>query len=301
MVRSAHCAAGRWYHHVPVSEKSSPEYETPSSEASTTDPGAGPPGRLASWDGSLYAANTGHHRATDAWFLEGFPARPSDRVLDVGCGAGDFTAVLAGLVPTGQVVGLDPQPSMLVEARRVALANQSFVLGAAQELGRLFPEAAFDGVVSRAVLHWVPAADHPVVYRGVLDLLRPGGWFRLEMGGAGNVSAVRTLMEDAAARHGGPGAPWTFLDAGRLYGLLEEAGFEIAGVRTVAQRRSFTRDGLLGWVRSQAVQAWAPSMSAAAHRAFCAEVESRLDELRRLDGTYDQVFVRADASVRRPG
>jgi len=41
-------------------------------------------------------------------------------------------------------------------------------------------------------------------------------------------------------------------------------------------------------------------MPAADHAAFEAEVEVRLDELRRHDGTFDQTYVRLDALARRP-
>jgi trans-aconitate methyltransferase len=263
----------------------------------------GPTARwLPEWNGELYAANTGHHRVYDAWFLERLPVRPTDRVLDIGCGSGDFTSVVAGLVPDGEVVGLDPWPSMLEEARRHARANQSFVLGAAQDLATLFAAAEpFDLVTSRAAMHWIPIADHPAVHAGAHSLLRNGGWYRIEMGGAGNIATIAALLAEVSIRHNGPASPWTFLDAGQALDLLEAAGFavESGDVRTVAQHRAFDREQLLGWFRSQTFQAFAPAMTAAAHQAFRAEVEDRVDELKRADGTYDQTWVRLDVLVRK--
>ena len=258
---------------------------------------------LPGWDGALYAANTTHHRAADAWFLETFPVRDGDRLLDIGCGSGDFTAIVAALVPSGHVVGLDAQPTMDEEAERRAGPNQSFVLGKAQDLEGLFPvDASFDLVYSRATLHWVPRPDHAVIYAQVHRLLRPQGWWRLEMGGAGNVPAVVALLNDVADRHGGPHAPWNFLDAGSAFDLLETAGFAMntGYVRTVPQRRAFTREEMLGWFASQALRAWEPSMAADSYQAFCEEAISRIDEVRRPDGTYDQTYVRLDALVQRP-
>src|SRR4051794_14641531 len=117
---------------------------------------------VPAWDGASYAANTGHHREQDAWFLRAFPVAPADRILDLGCGSGDFTRAVAALVPDGSVVGLDAQPSMIDEARRVAAPNQSFVVAPVQALGEVFgPDAdgTFDVVMSRSALHWVPAGD----------------------------------------------------------------------------------------------------------------------------------------------
>ncbi len=73
-----------------------------------------------------------------------------------------------------------------------------------------------------------------------------------------------------------------------------------AGSRTVAQRRSFDRESLLGWLHSQCYQGFEIAMPAAAHAGFRAEVEGRLDEMRRPDGTFDQTYVRLHALAFAP-
>lgn len=251
---------------------------------------------LPPWDGALYAANTAHHRAHDEDFLASTPLRPTDRVLDLGCGSGDLTATIAGLVPEGHVVGVDPQPSMLEEARGRARPNQSFVQLAAQQLDQLEPatdgtdgtDGGFDVVLSRSCLHWVPRADWPGVLAQLARLVRPGGAVRIECGGAGNVPLVVRLLGDLTGRP----CPWTFLDAGEALHLLEAAGMEIDFVRTVGQRRPFDEASMIGWLRSQCFQAYAldPDEQARA--------EARLDELRRDDGTLDQTYVRLDLLAR---
>jgi ubiquinone/menaquinone biosynthesis C-methylase UbiE len=272
----------------------------------TDDAGATDGTWIPEWDGAAYAANTGHHREHDGWFLEHFPIRPTDRLLDLGCGSGDFTRVLADLVPDGEVVGLDAQPSMLDAARVDARPNQSFVLGPVQDLGRLFPgpqaDATFSAISSRSVLHWVPAADHPGVLAEAFRLLEPGGWLRIECGGAGNVITIVDTFDRIATGYGGPTAPWTFLDAGRSLELTERAGFELGAdgyVRTVAQRRHFDRESLTGWLRSQAIEAYAEGIDPARRDAFRAEVVERVDEFARHDGTFDQTYVRLDLLVRK--
>jgi trans-aconitate methyltransferase len=258
---------------------------------------------LPSWDGALYAANTQHHRAHDAWFLARCAFRPADRVLDLGCGSGDFTATLADLVPDGHIVGLDAQPSMIAEARRVARVNQSFVVSPAQALAAVLPEPAqFDLVITRAVMQWIPLDDHGPILREVRRLLRPGGWFRADLGGAGNIPRVVSMMNDVSARYGGPQSPWTFPDAGTWLELLEQTGFVVDdnAVRTVAQRRPFTRDALLAWFRSQAFQAYEQDLAPEHHAGFRAEVESRIDEVCRADGAYDLTYVRLDVLARVP-
>lgn len=99
-------------------------------------------------------------------------------------------------------------------------------------------------------------------------------------------------MDEVSATFGGPQSPWTFTDAGSALDILEGAGLdpyaEGCFVRTVAQRRPFDHDSILGWHRSQALQAYGLGPD------FDGAVEARLDDLRQSDGSFDQTFVRLD-------
>jgi trans-aconitate methyltransferase len=262
------------------------------------------PGWLPDWDGQAYAANTAHHRRYDDRFLASLSLEPTDRVLDIGCGAGDLTATVAALVPDGHVVGLEPQPTLLAEARSRARPNQSFVEAPAQHLA-VAVDGPFDVVFSQSVLHWVPWADHPTILRQCRDVLRPGGALRIECGGGDNVREVVRFLDDVAESVAGasaPRAPWTFVHAGAYLDLLLDTGFTVERgfVHTVAQRRPFDREHGVGWLMSQAVQAYEIDLEPDLRAPFRAEVTARVDELRRSDGSHDLGFVRLDLLAFRP-
>ena len=258
---------------------------------------------LPEWDGAAYAANALHHRVYDAAFLSTLPFAGDERVLDLCCGSGEFTRTIADLVPRGEVVGLDAQPSMLIEAEACAAGNQSFVLGPVQRLAELVPDdASFDVVMSRSALHWVPEADHLLLLAECFRLLRPGGRLRIECGGGDNVRAMMALFGDCSVKRGGPACPWTYFGAGRYLELVEAAGFSVeqGWVRTVAQHRKFDREASIGWLTSQCFQAYEAHLPEPVHAEFRAEVLSRIDELRRPDGSFDETFVRLDVLAQRP-
>jgi trans-aconitate methyltransferase len=268
-----------------------------------SDPGGSLPreGQPA-WEGRAYRPFAAHHRSYDDWFLARHAPDPGHDVVDAGCGTGEFTSRLAELVVEGSVVGIEPDPSMLAEAEARAGGNLRFRAGRLQELDAACGEASADLVVSRAVLHWVPLDDHPDCYAAVRRVLRPGGWFHAESGGHGNVRRVEALLDDIAAGHGIGPATVDFPDPGTVMELLEQAGFHIPedGVTTAAQRRSFDREQLVGFLRTQAVLAYLPQAPPGTHEPFLAEVADRADELRRHDGTYDQTFVRLHILCQRP-
>ena len=102
--------------------------------------------------------------------------RPRDRVLDVGCGPGYFTRMLAEEVgPEGSVVGVDAAPEMTEYASRKArrLANCQFQAGTAASLA--FADAAFDVVVSSLMVHHLVAEERLQAVREMRRVLRPGG------------------------------------------------------------------------------------------------------------------------------
>jgi SAM-dependent methyltransferase len=118
-----------------------------------------------------------------AGFFGGFTERllvdagigPGMRVLDVGCGVGDVSLLVASLVrPEGAVLGVDSDPLALGHARErvsaMGLTNVDFVEGDIRDLA--FDEP-FDAAVGRLVLMYL--ADPAATLRRIAALLRPGG------------------------------------------------------------------------------------------------------------------------------
>jgi trans-aconitate methyltransferase len=256
-----------------------------------------PPAR---WDAGLYAANTAHHRQYDRDVLRGVRLRRGDWVLDLGCGVGDFTARLAGLVPAGQVLGADADQDMVATARqRNAAGHVRFEVCRAQELDAVAPAGRYDAVLSVAVLHWIPAADHPLVLGQVRRVLRRGGVFRAEFGGHGQIAAVRRVLDEESRRAGGRPSGWYFPTPEEYAPLLAAAGLRTdhdGWLRLVQQRRELPDEtAFLGWLRSQILVAYDAVVPADRLRAFRQAAEERaLAESRGPDGRFDQEYIRLD-------
>jgi trans-aconitate 2-methyltransferase len=257
------------------------------------------------WNGQLYGRNSAHHRRYDDAFLAALPLRPTDEVLDIGCGTGDFTVKLSARVPQGRVVGLDASPSQITAAAVHARSNLGFVVGRAEALDINLADRRFDAIESRATLHWLPEDQHPALLRTFRRHLHPGGVLRVEMGGAGQIAAVRAILDEVSSALGGPRSPWFFPEPASYRATLEEAGFDVhhqGFVRLIEQRRSMpARDDLLGFLRSQVFLAYETHLTPAQRHQLRSRAEARADELRRPDGSYDLDFVRLDVLAHAPG
>lgn len=100
---------------------------------------------------------------------------PGMRILDVGCGAGDTTFLLASMVGSeGEVVGADRVSAALAAAQKRAaglgLSNVSFVEGDPAEMAF---KGSFDAVAGRYVLQF--QREPAPVLRKVAAHVRPGG------------------------------------------------------------------------------------------------------------------------------
>jgi ubiquinone/menaquinone biosynthesis C-methylase UbiE len=137
---------------------------------------------IAAWDGPLYdrfvqfreivTTGLGAH---GEHALQLYPPQPGQRVLDIGCGFGDTTQRIAGLVgPEGRVVGVDAARRFIDTARREAreagIANAEFTVADVQ---RSVPGGRYDLAFSRFGTMFF--ANPVVALRNVRQGLIPGG------------------------------------------------------------------------------------------------------------------------------
>lgn len=210
-------------------------------------------GRL--WDGADYAKNSQAQKAFGATYLPRLGLKGGEAVLDIGCGDGALTALIAASVPRGETVGTDFSESMIRTAESVyggQASNLSFRLLDALALDY---RERFDLVFSASALHWIK--DHGRVLRGMHAALRPGGRLFLLFGAKGTASGVlavigRMIAEPRWAPHfGNFEIPFGFHDAGEYADLLAAAGFRPRRIETLPRDMVHPGStGLEGWLRT---------------------------------------------------
>jgi SAM-dependent methyltransferase len=172
--------------------------------------------------------------------LAAHPPRQGDRILDIGCGFGDTTLRLAGLVGDGQVIGVDVSEPFLEMAREEAaeagVANVEYRAGDVQ-IADL--DGPFDYVFSRMGVMFF--ANPVQALRNIRAAMRPGGrlcmvvWRRkLDNGWVYKSEQVvdRYLdhPEETEEPTCGPG-PFSMADADVVSEQLRIAGFEAIELR----------------------------------------------------------------------
>lgn len=93
-----------------------------------------------------------------------------ESALEIGCGMGAFTRLLAGRARQVTALDLSPQMLRLAQERSAHLNNINYVLG--DFLNLSFPAESFDCVVSISTLHHLPLAQ---TLEKMKSVLKPGG------------------------------------------------------------------------------------------------------------------------------
>ncbi|MEO7995135.1 MAG: methyltransferase domain-containing protein [bacterium] len=142
------------------------------------------------WDVARYQQFRDERLAPAIDLIALIDQRDHARVVDLGCGAGEITAILANRLPGSTVLGIDSSPAMIAAAEAHAADRITFRLGDLQSL-----DGAFDVIFSNATLQWIP--DHHALLRTLWSHLAPGGQLTVQVP-ANHRHPSQTLMAEIA-------------------------------------------------------------------------------------------------------
>jgi trans-aconitate methyltransferase len=196
------------------------------------------------WDPQAYGREGAFVHKLAGGVVEWLNPRAGERILDLGCGDGQLTAQLAAMGV--KVAGVDSSAAMVEAARSRGIAAEQ---GAAECLP--FPASEFDAVFSNAALHWVRGQDEMMAE--VRRVLKRGGRFVAEMGGHGNIAAIRVALMSVLASHG-----YADRENGVNYyptpesyrTRLERHGFSVERIELIPRPTPLPEGGMAGWLNT---------------------------------------------------
>lgn len=147
---------------------------------------------MTEWDAASYSRLSGLQKAMADEVLALLALKGDEQVLDIGCGDGKITALIASRVPRGEVIGVDPSHEMIgFASTHFSHPNLHFEVADA----RLLPFAqGFDLIVSFNALHWIPDQDSAL--RSIRRAIKPHGLAQLRLVTAGKQKSLEGVVEE---------------------------------------------------------------------------------------------------------
>ena len=252
-----------------------------------------------SWDPTLYLSFDDHRARPFHDLLARVGATTPRHVVDLGCGPGHLTGLLAARWPTARVTALDSSAEM------VAAARQRGIDARHTDVADWSPEPDADVVLTNAVLQWVPT--HLQLLARWLAALPAGAWFAMQV--PGNFGApshvlVRELLDQprwrgAVTVRGGDAVA----EPAGYAELLATGGADVDAWETTYLHRLTGPDPVLGWISGTALRPVRDALADDDYAEFRGELAPRLRAAypARPDGSTWFPFRRIFAVAHTPG
>jgi len=185
---------------------------------------------MTKWDGAQYKKNASAQQKRALNVLEKITFDGNENVLDLGCGNGKITKIIADHVPGGEVVGIDISESMINQANQdfAKVPNLKFYQKSAENFNF---EKKFNYVTSFNALHWVE--DHNMILQNAKhSLINDGKIVFLMASGKRNQFVDEILQKDPWKSH--------FQELESFYSRMSKIDYEI-----LLKNNDFTKDKIV--------------------------------------------------------
>ena len=258
------------------------------------------------WDATQYLRFGGERARPFFDLLARVGAELPSCVVDMGCGPGNLTVLLAERWPSAAVCGVDSSPQMIEAARKLIPADAPRSTGSGSVLTSHAPGLSFmlddvrhwepqslpDVIISNAVLQWVPG--HRELLVRWADWLADDGWLAFQVPGNFDQPSHAILRELAASARWRPLLRDVELnrqsaDPAGYAELLAGAGCEVDAWETTYVHMLEGHDPVLEWYKGTGLRPVLAALDADQAADFLADYGERV-RAAYPPGPYGTVF-----------
>lgn len=222
---------------------------------------------MADWNAELYSRFEKERTLPSYDLVRAVEGEPKT-VLDIGCGIGNSTQVVAEHFPHARVVGADNSPDMLRYSREKHPELEFITLDAAHDLGKV--QERYDLVFSNACLQWLPGHEQRI--REMLGLL--------------NEVAHRAHWADRFLSH----RPYNELTEEEYFDILSENASDFRMWEITYFLRMSSCESILEWYRGTSLRPYLAQLSDEDKREFEAEILEGIRELYPVQKSGEIIF-----------
>jgi len=228
------------------------------------------------WDPEHYLTYADERGRPFVELVQRIGAQDPHAVVDLGCGPGNLTNLLADRWPKASITGLDSSAEMIAAARATGSTVTYDVADLRDWLAR--PSDRVDVLISNATLQWVPG--HLDLMPTLVSRVRPGGWLAFQVPGnfdepSHTIRTELAAQEKYAAHTSGVAVPSSH-DAATYLEALTALGCRVDAWETTFLHVLQGADPVFTWVSSTGARPTLQALPPGLREEFEAEFKARL-------------------------
>ena len=245
---------------------------------------------MADWNSEQYLKFADERTQPSIDLVNRIHIKSPRKIVDVGCGPGNSTQVLAERFKGAQVLGVDNSPGMIDTAKKAHPELKFKLCDASKDLPGL--GSGFDIVFSNACIQWVP--NHHKLLRDMMALLKPGGVLAVQSPLQRELLIYQIVCEIAS------GQKWSgrFTGTDRFYNLkqseyfdlLAEISSEFSMWETVYYHRLKSHNDILEWYRSTGLRPYLNALDEAEQAEFLRDVLVKVSQQYPVQKNGEVIF-----------
>jgi len=245
---------------------------------------------MSDWNPSLYRQFEKQRTQPARDLLNSLELADVRRALDVGCGPGNSTELLADKWPDAQLIGIDASPAMIAQAAERVPSAQFMRKDATGDLSDL---GTFDLVFSNAALQWMP--DHPALIGKLFAMLNAGGALAIQIPHTPGMG-IRKAINETVAMSKWQGAfprenPLRYHDISVYYNICAKLSDTLTLWQTDYVHVMQDHDAILNWYKSTGLKPYLEQLDEPRKAEFEADI---------LAGIREKYDVQSDGRVLFP-
>lgn len=228
------------------------------------------------WNPAAYLKYADERTRPAADLLARVPCENPQIVVDLGCGPGNSTNILADRYPRANLIGVDSSPEMLARAGEGGPKTAQWMKA---DVADWAPKEPVDVFFANALFHWLPERDR--VFVRLMQHLKPGGALAIQM--PRNEDAPITAVIRKAADEG----PWreplkamtlrADVDEPRHYHRLLEAHARQRDIWETTYLHALTgQHAIFEWVKTTALNPYLETLQGDLREGFLAAARARI-------------------------
>ena len=236
------------------------------------------------WSASQYLKFEDERTRPSRDLLARIPVDNPRGVVDIGCGPGNSTELLAERWPDAEVSGFDTSPDMIDKAR-ARLPGLRFELA---DAATWEPRDPVDVIFANAVFQWLP--EHPAILERLMGFLSPGGALAVQMPDNRTEPSHVAMVEAAqampfSARLSGA-ARGQLPPPSFYYDLLQPLSAAVDLWHTVYNHPLAEAAAIVEWVKATGLKPFLDPLDADERAMFLADYSARIAKAYppRVDG-----------------